>query len=241
MLEGYARIEQPGSEIYSTKTDRPFAEKALVELSCARKEFEAYLSTTLSSYPIRLFLAHNRAAFDGLVADVLKVSIERPSSPRRIAQSQRMDMVLLSPAAYSSESAYVYVPDDFERMICHELVHVVQELLSPNIEKSPLWWDEGLAVYLSNQWAYKSQFRFREPVLEAVQDRRIPPLVEVLSQPAFAYTFGWTLVQFIEKNLGRNTIVQLVKSVSDGNVLGALDPCEQEFEKDWKAWLLKRS
>lgn len=64
-------------------------------------------------------------------------------------------------------------------MATHELVHVIQEYLSPGIEDSPLWWDEGLAVYLSDQWQFESQFCFREPVLQAIRDRQEPSFCAV--------------------------------------------------------------
>jgi len=187
---------------------------------------------------VRAILAADREAFDALVADRLRVEIERPSDPRRVAQSQGTDIVLLSPSVYATQSAYRYVRDDFRRMVRHELVHVFQERLSPGIEASPLWWDEGLAVYLSEQWRHNSPFRFREPVLESVREGRLPALAAVRTDRSLAYSFGWTLVRFIERRWGKDAVVRVVHRMRDGDVFAALEEGVGRFEEAWTAWLL---
>ena len=240
MLDRYERITARQSRTYYVPPDRPAAEltaDALREgLSALADTFD--LGTTLP--PVRAILAPDRNAFDALVADMLDVEIERPSDPRRIAQPQRTDIVFLSPSAYAAESAYDYVPDDYRRMVHHELVHVVQEHLSPNIEVSPLWWDEGLAVYLSDQWQHASPFRFREPVQLALERGELPALSDVLSDPSLAYPFGWTVVRFLEQAKGSECIVRAVKEVADGDVLAALGETASHLEPRWRTWLLRR-
>jgi hypothetical protein len=122
-------------------------------------------------------------------------------------------------------------------MIHHELTHVVQEHLSPNIEMSPFWWDEGLAVYLSGQWCHESQFRFRKPVVDGRQKGKIPSFAEVREDASLAYAFGWTIVRFLERKKGSDAIARVVCQMYDGDVFAALGEDEHDIESQWRAWL----
>lgn len=239
MLKDYAQCAGNRATVYYAEPDRAFAEETVTVLGHAARSLTAYFEPDMPLPPVRAILVPHRDAFDELVADVLKIEIERPSDPRRIAQPQRTDMVFLSPSAYGTESAYTYVPDDYLRMVHHELVHVFEEHLSPDIESSELWWGEGLAVYLSGQWRHQGQFEFREPALKAVREGRAPSLSEIRNAPSLAYAFGWTFVRFIEQTKGKAAIVRSVKQVDDGNVLAQLGEDPAEFEQAWQRWLLE--
>lgn len=239
MLDRYQELSLQRAIVHFEAPDQAIAEATAAKLKEAVEALAEYFDLETPLPRIRVFLAPDRDAFDELVADVLKVQIERPSDPRRIAQPQRTDIVLLSPAAYADQSAYKYEPGDFHRMIHHELVHVVEEHLSPDIEASPLWWSEGLAVYLSKQWRHGSQFDFREPVLEAIRTGIAPSLSSILDDLSLAYSFGWTLVRFIEQTAGRAMITQAVRAVDDGDVLAWLGEDAGSFESAWSSWLLQ--
>jgi hypothetical protein len=232
------RLQSDGLEVRYSQPDASFAAETLLHLQAARASLLAYFSLGPSLPDVRAFLAPDRATFDELVADVLTVQIERPSDPRRIAQPQRNDIVLLAPSAYASESTYDYVPDDYRRMTHHELTHVVQEHLSPDIETSPFWWDEGLAVYLSGQWRHESQFRFREPVLDCRHEGDIPSLREIREDASLAYAFGWTVVRFLECKRGAAVIALVVNRMRDGDVWATLGENERDVEVRWQSWLL---
>lgn len=237
MLDQYSCLDRDGLRVYCAADDRAFAEDTIKTLSEATAALCSYFEMDEAIPGIRAVLAPNRDTFDVLVADLLNVKIERPSDPRRIAQPQRTDMVFLSPSAYSTQSTYEYVPEDYRGMVYHELVHVVQEALSPGIENSPFWWDEGLAVYLSGQWQFTSQFRFREPVLEAIRDDKLPSLSNVEETPSLGYEFGWTLVRFIEQHRGKHEILRVVKRMKDGNIFSLLNGDRVTLETNWHAWL----
>jgi peptidase MA superfamily protein len=240
VLDKYLKLRKDRIEVCFVDPDRQFAKDTASSLVNAASKLAEYFEVNGPLPLIRAILAPDRDAFDVLVADLLDVRIERPSDPRRIAQPQKTDIVFLSPSAYATQSTYTYVPDDFQRMATHELVHVVQELLSPGIEESPLWWDEGLAVYLSNQWQHTSQFRFREPVLQSIQDGHAPTLSAIQTDNSLAYSFGWTLVRFIEQEMGKTAIVSVVKQMMDGDVFTALGVVDAvSFQEAWQAWLLK--
>jgi hypothetical protein len=180
----------------------------------------------------------NRAEFDRLVRDLLRVEIEVPSHPARIAQPQRTDMIALSPSAYHSHSTFTYVPDQFGRLLIHELVHMVEEHLSPNIEASPRWWSEGLAIYLSDQWLHDDEFK--TPALDGIAQRNIPGFHQIEMDTRLAYDWGWTVVRFIEHTYGKEMIVRIVRECTDGNVLSISMIGEEtiSLEARWMQWLL---
>ena len=239
VLNHYLRLRRNRTEIYHADADLTFAEDTAHALTEGTRALTTYFEIDEPLSVIRAILAPDREAFDLLVADLLGITIERPSDPRRIAQPQRTDIIFLSPSAYETQSAYDYVPEDFLRMVHHELVHVVQEHLSPGIEESPFWWDEGLAVYLSNQWQHASQFRFREPGLDSIREGKAPSLSDIQANPSLGYEFGWTLVRFIEQLKGTAAIVSVVKRMRNGDVLSALGEDAAMFEAAWQTWLLK--
>ena len=238
-LRDYLQIADHRVDIRFQERDRGFAQQTAVTLRMGIEQLIEYFELDSPLPRVRAFLSHDRAAFDKLVADILHVEIERPSNPSRIAQPQRTDIVLLSPSAYAGQSDYEYEPGDFDRMVYHELVHVFEEHLSPDIEASQLWWSEGLAVYLSDQWRHASQFGFREPVLQAIREGKAPAFADILQDLSLAYAFGWTLIRFIEQTRGKAAIVRAVRQVDDGNVLGELDEDPAQFGRAWQQWLLE--
>ena len=185
--------------------------------------------------PVLAVLAPDRGEFDRLVRDLLRVEIEMPSHPARIAQAQRNCMVLLSPRVYHSQSSFTYDPRLFSLMCLHELVHIVEEALSPAIEASPLWWGEGLAVSLSGQW--KEDPTFFAEVRRSLSNGTIPPLETALSGRDGAYHWGWTVVRCIEDSFGMDTVSRLVRECADGDVLSLLPVDLHHFSSLWRGWL----
>ena len=238
MLDGYLTVGDDRFEVRYVRPDRKHAEGTLATLRRAVAELSEYFDLANPFPCARAILVPDRNEFDRLVADLLGVDIEKPSNPGRVAQPQKTDIVFLSPRAFEQQSTYKYDPDDFRRMIWHELVHVVEEYLTPDMETSPGWWGEGLAVYLSDQWRCESQFQFREPAIKSIRDKSVPHIVEIQGSVSLAYDFGWTIVKFIEEMKGKQVIVEVVKGVKNGEIFQALGEEVDSFQKQWKEWLL---
>jgi len=187
---------------------------------------------------VRTILVPDRGEFDRCVAEILKVEIEVPSHPARIALPQGRNLVLLSPRAYEP-GRYRYTPEGFERLIGHELTHIVEEHLSPNIEALPRWWSEGLAMHVSGDWlkewphVAKETAAGRIPALAAMQDGAITDVSVRL-----CYQWGWTVVRYIEATRGRENICKVVEQCADGDVLAVLDVDPVAFERAWREWLV---
>ena len=46
--------------------------------------------------------------------------------------------------------------------------------------------------------------RFREPVLESIRDGHAPAMSAIQADHSLAYSFGWTIVRFIEQKMVRS-------------------------------------
>ena len=145
-------------------------------------------------------------------------------------------MVVLSPSAYAEHSTFRFVQEEFDRLLIHELIHMFEEYLSPNIEASPRWWGEGLAVYFSEQWIYDDDFR--QPALTGISQNQIPCFRQVASENKFAYEWGWTIVKFIEDHYGKGMILQIIQECDDGDVFSFVGEDVHLIEKEWENWLL---
>lgn len=239
MLDNYLVLNKNNIEVRYIEGDKPFAKETFIAINEALVSLSKYFCLKEHFPPIRAILVTNRSEYDHLVVNLLGVDIEIPSNTHRIAQPQKTDLVFLSPSAYKDHSTYEYNPDEYIRLVFHELTHVFEEYLTPDIETSPMWWSEGLAVYLSGQWKYKDQFRFRQPVLKGIKEKLIPDIKEIQANIELCYDWGWTIVMFIENTCGKEMILKIVGECDNGNVFGILGENFKNFAKRWKGWLLE--
>jgi len=223
-------------EIRFVTGEQAFARQAFDALSKALPSIIDYFQVSKPFPKIRVVFANSRSEFDSLVRDLLHVNIEVPSNPARVAQPQRTDLGVLSPSAYKTHSIYKYDPDEFRRLLLHELVHMMEEFITPDMETSPRWWSEGLAVYLSGQWLHEDDFR--KPVLEGIAGRNVPGFSSIEAERKLAYAWGWTIVRFIETTYGRDMIRRMVEECADGQVLAVIGEGAAGLEECWRDWLL---
>jgi len=242
MLDEYIEVRRGNIEVRYAGADQRHAEETLVALteSCAFLSEYFCLSRPFPS-PIMAILVPSRSEYDRLVVKLLGVDIEVPSNPGRVAQPQRTNIVFLSPSAYGQHSTYSYNADEYRRLVVHELVHVFEEHVAPDIEANPRWWSEGLAAYLSGQWRHEDQFQFRQPIMEGIRLRRVPGINEIEPDVQLCYAWGWTIVMFIDKACGKDTILRIVKECDDGDVIAALGEDPAAFEQRWQEWLLEEN
>ncbi|MDP8226479.1 MAG: hypothetical protein P9L89_02390 [Candidatus Celaenobacter polaris] len=235
MLESYLWFDGKNIRVGFTEKDRKFVKKTFIGLKEAIKFLSVYFHLEKDFPSIRSILTPSREEYDLLVKELLKVNIETPSNPSRIAQPQRTDLVLLAPSAYSTDSIYRYSAKEYKRLLFHEVTHMFEEYLSPNIELTPRWWSEGLAVYLSEQWKYEDDFR--APVLEGFRSKNIPKIKEIQKDVKLSYQWGWTIVKYIDYCYGRKTILNIVANCVDGDVFKIIGETIRNFERGWKKYL----
>jgi hypothetical protein len=237
----YESIGRGRAAVEHLPVDLDFAQAALDAIRDAMHALEAHFGLGEDALSVRCILAPDRAEFDRCVRDVLGVEIESPSHLARVGMHQRNDLVLLSPRACDPRFA-VYSPDGFKRLVFHEVVHIMEEHLSPDIEAVARWWSEGLAIYLSDQWR---EPRETQRVLEAIEEGRVPSMAEMGGDSAWGsraarlpYVWGWTIVMYVEQVHGRDTVRRAVKDCADGDVPRALGVEPDRFECAWRSWLV---
>lgn len=240
MLDEYIEVRSGNIEVRYAGADQRYAEETLAVLTEAYAFLKEYFCLHEPSLRrIRAILVPTRSEYDRLVVGLLGVDIEVPSNPGRVAQPQRTDIVFLSPSAYRLHSTYSYKADEYRRLVVHELVHVFEEHLSPDIEAAPRWWSEGLAAYLSGQWRHADQFQFRQPVLDGIRLGRVPCISEIEADVQLCYAWGWTIVMFIDEVCGRDAVVKAVRDCTGGNVIATIGENPDAFEKSWQEWMLQ--
>lgn len=241
MLDDYLLLDRDRIGIRYTGGDRAFAEETANALAEAILDLSDYFGLRQPFPRIRVVLVPNRDEFDRLVADLLGIEIEKPSHPGRMAQPQGTDLVVLSPSAYEQHSTYRYVPEEYGRLLFHEMTHMFEEYLAPAqaMETAPRWWSEGLAAYLSGQWKYEDQYGFRKPVLQGITEKTIPGIQEVQASLKLSYDWGWTIVMYIVHVHGKESILRIVRDCDDGEVFRMLGEDTRNFERKWQRWLVK--
>lgn len=233
----YLVLRQGGMTLEVVSEDQPFVAATLAGLLKGAALLADYFDLRGRFPSVRTVLVPDRGEFDRCVAEVLRVDIEVPSHPARIALPQGTSLILLSPRAYEP-GRYRYTPEGLERLLGHELTHIVEEHLSPNIEALPRWWSEGLAMHLSGDWVdelphvSKETAACRIPALAAMQDGAVTDVSVRL-----CYQWGWTVVQYIEAKYGRAGIRRVVEQCADGDVLNALGVAPAILERAWREWL----
>ena len=133
MLDDYLALGNDRIEVRYIDKDRSFAEETSVMLEEAVDSLTRYFHLKVPFPPVRAILVPTRDEFDRLVVDLLGVEIERPSPPGRMAQPQRTDVIVLSPSAYEQHSTREYSPDEYRRLLFHEVTHMFEEHLAPNM------------------------------------------------------------------------------------------------------------
>jgi len=239
MLDNYLILGNEEVEIRYVEGDLGFAHDAVAVLSRALLSVTRYFEISNPFPKVRAVIVPNRNEFDRLVRDLLRIEIEVPSNPARIAQPQRTDMVVLSPSAYESHSIFKYIPENFRRLLVHELIHMVEEYLSPDMDAIPRWWSEGLAVYLSEQWRHEDEFS--KTALSGIDENKIPGFPEIEADRKSAYDWGWTIVRFVEISYGKAMILRIVKESANGDIFPVLGETASSVEKRWRNWLLNQS
>jgi hypothetical protein len=238
LLKAYSVLESEAVVVRYVKNDQVSAEETKTALTAALPVITGYFELQSPLPRLTAILVPSRDEYDRLVLDLLGVDIEIPSNPARIAQPQRTDLVLLSPSAYEKHSAFTFSRSSYRRLLTHELVHIVEEHLSPDIELLPQWWSEGLAVYLSGQWRWEESFR--QPPIDGIEAGQIPPISKIEASRKLGYEWGWTIIRHIDEQHGQSTVVRIVTECANGDVFATLGTKKELFESEWKTALVRR-
>ncbi len=121
---------------------------------------------------------------------------------------------LLDRSNYEKESCHKYSDKEYKKLLKHELVHLYYDIFSKGA-RCPRWFDEGLAVFLSNQLENKNIEKF-EKFLDYFQKHGDD-----------IYTQGGFAIKALIENFGRDKIFELIKNIS-------LLQTEEKFNEKFK-------
>lgn len=89
----------------------------------------------------------------------------------RVAAVRRGEMVLVSPDTYRDLAAEGIEADSYERLVAHELAHVLHARLLDGAEEfaGPEWFYEGFAVYAAGQFELLQQEPSQDEIIRVLQ------------------------------------------------------------------------
>ncbi len=178
----------------------------------------------------------DRSAFDGFFRT--RWGIEKTEA-WMVAAGVADRLVLLSPAAWRAE-AVEHDPEDAEHvrdLLTHELVHVYHGQKNPRPDFDGLdeigWFVEGLATYASGQLEHSH----RSAAKEAIEAGRAPLRLGDAWSGRERYGVSGSLVEFVDLEYGRGTIVALLGATSQSEILRALELTEEDLLAAWRAYV----
>lgn len=120
---------------------------------------------------------------------------------------------------------------DIKTTLLHEFTHNVTMALASAKPRVDWLWD-GIAMYVAQE---KDR---SEPYYEEMIDRGIPEIYTLKSNDRDRYIYGYSMVEYIVKEYGREKLVELLKEYGDiGKVLNIT---ESEFRESWIEFLKGR-
>ncbi len=235
MIDKYKHIQEDNASVYYSTKDEIFAKETLSELKESYQALFKYFRLDIDQgFSFNAYLATNRKEFENLVINLLNIDIEIPSRKSHIAQPQGNNLILLSPSAYEEDSTYKYNIEDYQRLLLHEMTHMFQEYLSPDMEKLPRWFTEGMAIYISEKWKYEDEFK--ESVLKTINEGNTPSFAEINENIILSYIWGWTIIKYIVDKYGNDKVIEILTNMS----LNEYHNIINSFFNQWKDWVSKK-
>jgi hypothetical protein len=224
------------SRILYSKNDSNIVAETHTDFIQGIKTFQKFFSIKLALPFFNIFITPDRKEYDRFVSHLTKT----PTHKGRVAQPQVLDLYLLSPNAYQKDaSAFFagkngkYDKDIYRRVVIHETVHMLEEFLAPkgHMEYPALGWStEGLAVYISQQHLREDDIW--ELLKKDLHTNSVPSLKNC--NGTNSYTWGWTIISFIEKKYGRDSILSYIQSPCHTDLVSLLGTNTSAFEAEWQ-------
>lgn len=148
---------------------------------------------------------------------------------------------LISPKVWDKESCEHSYSDTrkTQQLITHELVHVFHGQLNVSSDFSNVesidWMVEGLAVYASGQF---DSIRMKD-VLSMVVENKVPESLDDFWKGKSKYGLSGSMVMYIDKKFGRESLKQLLRYNKKTDILVALQKTEKELLGEWKNYMLQ--
>jgi hypothetical protein len=146
---------------------------------------------------------------------------------------------VLSPRVWKEEACEHDPGDELHvsRVLTHELVHVYHGQHNPSPDFVDVagidWFVEGLATLASGQLEDEHLLSARE----ALERDQGPKTLAAAWTGRYRYGVSGSLVAFVEHELGRAGLVELLGATSGEELLAMIGMSEQDLLEGWRAWV----
>ncbi|MCX8130869.1 MAG: M48 family metalloprotease [Clostridia bacterium] len=121
---------------------------------------------------------------------------------------------------------------DIQNVGVHDLTHIFIQDINPI--NNVIWVHEGIESYVARE--IDSEW-LKNYIGEVVRNNRIPNITDLSGDTLYYYEFSYTIVEFIIKECGYESINDLIKAPYDFEKVFGFD--ENEFMKRWVQYLKK--
>lgn len=129
------------------------------------------------------------------------------------SDTERKRIFLLEFDKLETESDHKKDEKKYKALIAHELCHLFVGIVSRRTPLAgPMWWNEGLSVYLSGQINFRKRPNKFVGFLNSNRENPVP-----------AYNEGGFVVELLVNKYGKEKIIELVKSLGDYKNEGDFD------------------
>ncbi|MGB9594741.1 MAG: peptidase MA family metallohydrolase [Candidatus Poribacteria bacterium] len=132
---------------------------------------------------------------------------------------------------------------DLERIVKHEITHVVFGLcIGENIDNVPKWFNEGIAMFISDDWGYGNYWT----ILTATIGNSLLPLSSISDnfptseyQVRLAYSQSFSIISFISKRYGNEAMKSCIRELAKGKTFNEALVTATGANIDWieSIWL----
>lgn len=179
--------------IYNTKV----ADDSLVQTSYdeGMNELNSFWGIGWRDNTPDIFIIESRKEVDRIKAS--------ETSGELVGWSKNRNIFVLDFKKIESESSYHLTPDQYKALIKHELNHLFHGIVSGG-SMGPLWFREGLSIYLSGQITLG---QWPRPI-------KLSGFIESSEEnKKFAYAEGGFVIELLVKEFGKEKLIEFVKNM----------------------------
>ena len=233
------RVEPRSLRVLCPPSDEETMARIDPLLRDAVAKVERFFGASFAS-PFTVTVLPDRAAFDASLPPEWGLS---KTECWMVASGVGDGVRLLSPRVWREE-ACEHDPGDelhLRGVLAHELVHVYHGQNNPSPDFVDVtgidWFVEGLATLASGQLEDERLLSARD----ALERGGGPAALATAWSGRYRYGVCGSLVAFVERELGRERLSELLRAASDEELLELVGMDEEELIERWRAWVLAGS
>ncbi len=210
--DSFQQLQGKHATIHFLETEKTEAERAQSIIESAWTEFSQYFPIENES-PVQVWLVRTTEDFSKMSSgrsSFLYGGIARPGSGIIVVKAPRLRKW----------------GEDFAGTLRHELVHVFLHRAGLD-ERIPLWFNEGLAMFLANEYYWSTGLRMSHIVItnRLIDYRNLDRDLMLTTSPdttSSAYVQSLSMVQYLYKKLGDKKFWEMVRECKDKRFVQSL-------------------